>query len=215
MINKRSVIISVMIVLCLSMLAACGNASQDDQKASQQPPQHPTTKPTPTPVPRVRPPHRKIPAEPTPTPQPNPQPGPTPTPGNPNPNPGGLQVTVNQASYSRTDAISVTISNGLGQTIYLTTPRTSCTLAQLQMLVNGSWTPVGRCVHISATPTRQLTANGNLNQTIQPQNAFGVLHSVPRWQPGTYRVSITYTTTYDPDTVGGGQQATSPTFTIT
>ncbi|GCE07261.1 hypothetical protein [Dictyobacter aurantiacus] len=210
MINKRSAIISVMFVLCLSMLAACGNTSQDDQRASQPPPA-PTTQPTQPP--HVQPPHRKVPVDPTP--RPDPQPGATPTPGNPNPNPGGLQVAVNQASYSRTDAISITISNGLGQTIYLTTPRTSCTLAQLQMLVNGNWTPVGRCVNISATPTRQLVASGTMNQTIQPQNAFGVLHSVSSWQPGTYRVSVTYTTTYDPDTVGGGQQATSPTFTIT
>ncbi|GHO85682.1 hypothetical protein [Dictyobacter formicarum] len=208
--NNRSVIISIMILLCLSMLAACGNANQNSQKASQQPPQGPTK---PTPVPRKRPPHRKILVDPTPTPQPNPQPGQTPTPGNPNPN--TLQLAIDKTSYTRSDAITVTITNGLGHNIYLTTPRTSCTLVQLEMLANGIWNPVGRCVDVAATPTLQLPAGGTTRQIIQPQNSYGLRHSVTSWQPGTYRLSISYNPTYDPDTVGGTQNATSTIFTIT
>ncbi|GCE21486.1 hypothetical protein KDK_52860 [Dictyobacter kobayashii] len=110
--------------------------------------------------------------------------------------------------------ITVTITNGLSHTIYMNAPKTSCTMVQLEMLVNGVWNPIGRCVNVAAMPTLQVAPGNSTLQHLQPQIAFGLLHSAAHWQPGTYRVSLGYNTILDPDTIGGSQHATSNTFTI-
>lgn len=199
--------------LCLLLLAACGNS--DNQASSHSSPTNPapkatstTQQPTPTPHPapptpaaqsKVQPPSRKVPA-----------------PGSPTVNTDGIQLTLDKASYSIYDPIAVTVKSIRSDSIYITTSGTSCTIFQLEMLVNGNWVPQGRCFNVRANPLVQLAAGETINQQLKPQNASGPTQRAisTNWHAGTYRISLSYSSNVDPDTVGGAPSVTSATFMI-
>lgn len=201
--------------LCLLLLAGCGNS--DNQARSHSAPANPapkatptTQQPTPTPTPhpapptpagqsKVQPPSRKVPA-----------------PGSPTVNSDGIELSFDRASYALHDAIIVTVKNHGHNSIYITSSGTSCTIFQLEMLVNGTWVPQGRCFNVRATPLVQLAASETITQQLQPQSppAPGQSTSSTTWHAGTYRISLNYNGIVDPDTVGGGHNMTSATFTI-
>ncbi|GHO88666.1 anti-sigma factor family protein [Dictyobacter formicarum] len=142
-------------------------------------------------------------------PQPTPTPRPTAAPGS------TVHVSVNKASYRRSDSITVTITSDFPYTVFVSSPRGSCTMmVQLEMLVNGVWSPVGHCAGMPPSPMMPVEAGKATYQHLQPQNSFGWQHSASSWQPGIYRISTNYSTTGYPKTSGGLQKAISPTFII-
>ena len=201
--------------LCLILLAGCGNS--DNQASSHSAPADPTAKatpttqqPTPTPTPR--------PATPTPTPASQVQPPnrKVPVPVPPAFNSDGIGISIDQGSYATHDAITVTVKSHSSNSIYITASGTSCTIFQLEMLVNGSWIPQGRCINVRANPLVQLATGETITQKLQPQSATGPRQgsSSTTWYAGTYRISLKYNGGVDPDTVGGGHSVTSAIFTI-
>ncbi|GCE28930.1 hypothetical protein KDA_44140 [Dictyobacter alpinus] len=217
--NKFSITLFIAVPLCLILLAACGN--QDAQSNSNSSASNPTPKPTPTPTTQQS----------TPTPTPTPQsltPTPTnkhqmrppsrgvPIPGSPQDPKSGIKLALDKAGYSTKDPINVTISNNMKDTIYLSATGTSCSMIQLEMLVNGNWQPQGRCINVHAAPLVPLNTGKSINQKLQPQTGPMPTKRTDTsvWQPGTYRATLNFSGTVDPDTVGGKNIVVSATFTI-
>ncbi|GCE07173.1 zf-HC2 domain-containing protein [Dictyobacter aurantiacus] len=140
-------------------------------------------------------------------PQPTPTPRPTAAPGS------TVHVSVDKTSYGRTDTIKVTIRSDFPYELSLGVPRTSCGMqVQLEMQVNGVWTPVGHCT--LPHPATLLTAHGTAYEVLRPQNAFGWQQSATSWQPGTYRITTNYSDVPRPQYGAGFQEVVSPTFVV-
>ena len=129
---------------------------------------------------------------------------------------GKVVISASQASYRANDTITVTIANGLAQSIFVTPYHTGCTPIELEKEVQSNWLVLGNCtrgqmprpVAIKAGTTIQLQLSPNLN-TLRPNPSA-------LWQTGTYRASLTYNTiSPDPETYNPpGTIAQSATFTV-
>ena len=112
-----------------------------------------------------------------------------------------ITLTVSQTTYNTNDAIIVTIANGLSQSIFVTPYYTSCTPVKLETEVQGNWTTVGKCVRGQVTHVVTIQAGTTSQLHLSPVANSSRPNVTSRWQTGTYRASLIYTTgSPDPDT---------------
>lgn len=120
--------------------------------------------------------------------------------------PRRVTVLVDKVRYTPTDAIHVTIDNGLATTILAYNDFANCTMVKLERSLNGVWVPQGRCILIEPTNRTVQVLPGTTTLDLRPPN--GAAFSV-----GTYRVTFPYTTGTDPE-AGPSAVAYSASFTV-
>ena len=118
---------------------------------------------------------------------------------------GSVRLVLGQAQFHPGDRVTVTIENGLAQTISATDHHASCTLIQLDKLVNGSWKPAGICRLMTPTLVVDLPAG-----SVTPQ-----MVGLPTGQDagGTYRMMLMYGVSGQSSS-GQGGPAYSATFIV-
>ena len=118
--------------------------------------------------------------------------------------PGPVRLVLGKTQYHPGDLATVTIENGLSHVISTTDHHSSCSLLQLEKLVNGAWQPIGKCN--TQTPTRivELAAGSATQQQVGMPTGTGVA--------GTYRMMLTYGAGGAPASDAG--PAYSSTFTV-
>jgi hypothetical protein len=98
--------------------------------------------------------------------------------------PGAVRLVLRQTHFKPGDIVTVNIENGLARTISTTDHHSSCTLIQLEKLVNGSWQSSGTC-HLM-TPTRVVDLAAG---SVTPQK---VGLPTEKDAAGTYRMMLMY-----------------------
>ena len=124
---------------------------------------------------------------------------------------GPVTVTTNLSTYTSGEPIGATITNSSKSDYYTQNGKSGCTIVQLEQFnaKKGLWSPVDTCNGSQATQTLVIGASTSAPYTLAPSSS-----SDPNaWQPGTYRVSVTYTT--QGDGITNPQEAHSAAFTIT
>jgi hypothetical protein len=108
---------------------------------------------------------------------------------------GVVTLAIAASQYSAADPIVVTIRNG-GATIFAEQHNTSCSLILLERLVNGAWQPVYPCINGFPHPTVGQVAAGSavVVQIVPVVTGDAEATGGTRWQAGTYRATLTYTT---------------------
>lgn len=139
---------------------------------------------------------------PSATPSRSPAPATTPAPGS---SAGGVYVSVGQPSYSPTDTIVVTVTNGTSHDVFAANHQTACTIVRLERLDGATWTPAGGCDEGTVTTFIPVRAGSSATFHLAPGG--GMMKSAP-WAAGTYRVAFRYTQTV----AGSGGGAPSASF---
>lgn len=118
---------------------------------------------------------------------------------------GSVRLVLGQAQFHPGDRVTVTIENGLAHAISATDHHSSCTLIQLEKLVNGNWKPAGICRLMTPTRVVDLPARSVTTQMV----------GLPTGQDatGTYRMMLMYGVSDQPSS-GQGGPAYSVTFTV-
>ena len=110
--------------------------------------------------------------------------------------PGDIQLTTDLSSYSVSQAIGVTVTNGSSGTTYYTRDgRSNCSIVQLDQYVGGKtpWVAVDLCTSIN--PPQVLQLSGGLQE---PFSLSPTSKNDPNaWDAGEYRVELSYTTQQD------------------
>jgi hypothetical protein len=112
--------------------------------------------------------------------------------GTPTGTPGPVTLTPDRGRYAPGDPILVTVHDGLTTSIFAMNNHTSCTVVQLERLVNGSWQIQGTCVNMYPHPTLTEIKPGS-SATVELLPAQGTDGSTT-WPVGTYRAELTYAT---------------------
>ncbi len=124
---------------------------------------------------------------------------------------GPVTVTTNLPTYTTGDAVGATVTNSSTTDFYAQDGQSACTIVQVEQYngKTGAWTPVDAC-HNGQTTQILVVAQGTaVPYTLAPTSAS----DVNAWQPGTYRISITYST--QADGVTSPQVAHSAAFKVT
>ncbi len=120
----------------------------------------------------------------------------TPTTAIPTATPGDIQLTTDLSRYSVSQAIGVTVTNASSKTTYYTQDgRSNCSIVQLEQYVGGKtpWVAVDPCTSINPPQTLQLPAGIQEPFTLSPTSK----DNTNAWDPGEYRIAISYTTQKD------------------
>lgn len=126
--------------------------------------------------------------------------------------PSSVQIAIDRTGYTVTQAIGVTISNTSAKTdYYAVTGKSVCTYFQLEQYnaSKNSWVPVDGCQSADQPRSLLIPHASSLPYTLAPYSTA----NQNQWAPGTYRISLQYTT--DSTGSGGFQTAYSSGFTIT
>ena len=111
--------------------------------------------------------------------------------------PAKVLVATGKAAYTASEAISVTVTNGLAMRIWTPDHQSGCTVVSVQRQDGQSWQTLHPCLLKSATRLIPIDPGHTLTLHVQPPTASGV----SRWPLGTYRVAFTYQRTQaDPGT---------------
>lgn len=124
---------------------------------------------------------------------------------------GPVTVTTNLSTYTTGDAIGATVTNNSKSDFYTQNGKSGCTIIQLEKFdaASGKWTRLDGCNGASPTQTLAIGENTSIPYTLAPTSST----DLNAWQPGTYRVSVAYTTQADGAT--SPQEAHSAAFTVT
>jgi hypothetical protein len=118
--------------------------------------------------------------------------------------------------YQPVDTITVTITNHLAQTIYINGRYYNCLPVQLDKLSNATWVPLGSCnrIQVQGLSPIRIQAGAQIKEQLIP--GAGITHPIGQkfWNPGTYRITLSYLMDYDPDTIGGNMHVNTPPFII-
>lgn len=123
---------------------------------------------------------------------------------------GPVTVTTNQATYTVGDPIGAVVTNNSKTDYYTQDGKSACTVVQLEQYdaKNGAWVRVDTCNASQATQTLLIAESSSVPYTLAPTSGA----DLNAWQPGTYRVSVTYTT--QADGITSPQEAHSAAFTV-
>ena len=192
---RRTFVFFSLCLLCVLPLglAACGSGAQSDTGSSA------TPGATPTPTEKTATPGASTPVPPQKTPGAS----------------QSVEIVVSKTSYARQEAITVTISNHLAQSIFAAINPSSCTIIQLERQTSAGWQVQRLCSSFSATSMLAITAQSSKTIVLKPR-LLGVQPAATpgTWIAGTYRVVLAYHPAPDPDTIGGGTQVYSQNFII-
>lgn len=123
---------------------------------------------------------------------------------------GQVRVTMSKSHYGPEEPLVATISNGLGQTIWISTNRASCLGVVLQIQTSSGWQAVGNCAAArSPQPTAILSGGTLVKQFTYAQGA----DSGAGWPAGAYRVLLPYSMSQSAATAAGATVSSSA-FTI-
>jgi hypothetical protein len=124
---------------------------------------------------------------------------------------GPVTVTTNLATYTTGDAIGATVTNSSKSDFYAQTGKSGCVIIQLEKFdaASGNWTRLDGCNGASPTTTLVIAEGTSSPFTLAPSSSA----DLNAWQPGTYRISVTYTT--QADGVTDPQVAHSAAFKVT
>lgn len=126
--------------------------------------------------------------------------------------PGQVKLVLAKSQYTSNEGITVTIMNGLSNSIYASSYYTNCTLLALEWKTSKGWVSQGRCTEQS-THVVALKPGSVTSLHLTPISGPFKPTANTTWQPGTYRVTFYYTTTPDQDATQG-THVQSPDFTI-
>lgn len=110
--------------------------------------------------------------------------------------PGDIQLTTDLSRYLVSQAIGVTVTNASGKTTYYTQDgRSNCSIVQLDQYVGGKtpWVAVDPCTSIDPPQVLQITPGLQEPFSLSPTSKT----STNAWDPGEYRMEISYTTQKD------------------
>jgi len=122
---------------------------------------------------------------------------------------GAVTLTTDQASYTTSSTILVTLTNHRSTSIFAFDHQTSCTILTLQRQTASGWQAVGGCALGRMTVQVEIQAGANMKITLAP--AAGQIHPTP-WPAGTYRAVLSYA--LQKQEMATGDSATTPTFAI-
>ncbi len=103
-------------------------------------------------------------------------------------------ITTDRPSYRSSEPIGVTIQNSSAAGYYAFDNHSVCTIIQLQERLHGAWQDVLPCVNGPPPRVLQIAPHASFPLTLAPGNALG---DVNAWQPGVYRIALTYGTKAD------------------
>lgn len=104
------------------------------------------------------------------------------------PSPGHVIVATGKSQYTPSEAVDVTIGNGLSGTIFAADHQSDCTVLVIEHLSGQTWQPQNPCLLKSPTRLIPFGAGTTTLQQLQPPsgpNASG-------WPTGNYRIALTY-----------------------
>lgn len=192
---RRTFVCISLCMLCLLPLglAACGSGAQSDAGSSAAPGS------TPSPVEKAATPGASTPVPPQQTPDA----------AHP------VDVIISKASYTIQEAVTVTISNHLTQSIFAAVNPSSCAVIQLERQTSTGWQVQRLCNSFSATSMVAITPQSSKTIVLKPRLSGVQPGAIAGpWIAGTYRVVLAYHLAPDPDTIGGGTQVYSQNFAI-
>lgn len=104
------------------------------------------------------------------------------------PTPGHVIVATGKSQYAPSEAVDVTIANGLSSGILAADHQSDCTVLLIEHLSSQTWQSLNPC--LLKTPTRLIAFNvGSVtSQQLQPPSGQGA----SGWPAGTYRIAFTY-----------------------
>ncbi len=114
----------------------------------------------------------------------------------PTASPGAMQLTTDLSSYSVSQAIGVTVTNTSANTVYYTlSGRANCSIVQLDQYVGGKtpWVAVDACTSINPPQVLEIPSNFTEPFSLTPSSN----NNTNAWNPGEYRVEISYSTKQD------------------
>ncbi|MGH2503036.1 MAG: hypothetical protein ACRDID_11025 [Ktedonobacterales bacterium] len=123
---------------------------------------------------------------------------------------GSVTVTTNLSTYTAGDAIGATVTNNSKSDFYTQNGKSGCTIIQLEKFdtASGKWTHLDGCNGASPTQILAIAESSSVPYTLAPTSSA----DLNAWQPGTYRVSVAYSTQADGAT--SPQEAHSAAFTV-
>ena len=98
-----------------------------------------------------------------------------------------VTLTTDFTTYSASQAIGVTVTNGSKRAYFAPDNHSECTVLQLQEQVRGVWTDVMSCNTGQPVTVLQVTPGPGVPYTLAPGNAKGNPNA---WDPGVYRVAL-------------------------
>ncbi len=127
--------------------------------------------------------------------------------------PGQVKLVVAKPHYASNEEITVTIINGLSNSIYASAYYTNCTPIALEWKTTSGWVPQGRCHSAQSTHVIELKPGSTTLLQLTPTSGSLKPTTNTVWQPGTYRASFYYSMAPDPDNTQGTNIQTAD-FTI-
>lgn len=123
---------------------------------------------------------------------------------------GPVTVTTQFTSYTSVDAVGVTVANTSTTDFYATDGKSGCTLVQVELYdpAKGVWKNVDGCGVNQPAQVFAIAHGASTPYSFAPTSPA----DVNSWQPGTYRVSVTYSA--QPDGISNPQEAHSAAFTV-
>jgi hypothetical protein len=124
---------------------------------------------------------------------------------------GQVRLTTDRATYDVSQPIGITVNNTSGTNYYALTGRSACTFLQMQRYdpARKQWGDLNGCP--DNEPAQALLIRGHMSEPLSL--APGATPSSNTWQPGTYRIALSYST--NSDGKSSPQVAYSQGFTIT
>ena len=129
---------------------------------------------------------------------------------------GKVTIAASQTTYRTNDTITITITNGLSESIFVTPYYTNCTPVRLEKEVQSNWMVLGNCTREQMAHAVAIPAGTSTQLQLSPHVNVPRPNASTQWQAGVYRASLTYNTTSpDPDTYNPqGTVIQSTTFTV-
>jgi len=109
---------------------------------------------------------------------------------------GAIQLTTDLSSYSVSQAIGVTVTNASAKTVYYTlSGRANCSVIQLDQYVGGKtpWVAVDACTSINPPQVLAIPSSFTEPFSLAPTSSS----NTNAWEPGEYRVEMSYSTKQD------------------
>lgn len=123
---------------------------------------------------------------------------------------GPVTVSTNLSAYTVSDAIGVTVSNTSASDYFTVSGKSACVSIQLQRYdaAKHAWVSVDECPSRGTAQVFAIAKNSQQPFTLAPTSSA----DASAWQPGLYRITVTYSA--QSDGVTSAQEARSAAFTI-
>jgi hypothetical protein len=107
--------------------------------------------------------------------------------------PGQVSVLMAPSAYAEGNVIQVTVTNGLGSTIYANDEKTDCSIVTLEQWTGDAWEPIMGCGLRRSPATIPIGSGRGRDIQIDPASSnFGRAPGELGFGAGTYRITFTY-----------------------